>query len=77
MRPTATLALLLLLLLLLNLTQAHADSARPFWTEKTSYDEGERVYFVGVGISKSGDEDKARLLSALAARSETSRWRTW
>ena len=49
-----------------------AQSSRPFWTEQSSYLQGDRVYFVGVA-SKALSIEKGRQKSLEAARAALSR----
>jgi hypothetical protein len=56
------------LILILLSVSAHAED-RPFWTEKTSYIEGDRVYFVGVSSSNKTLED-GRLKALNHAKAE-------
>ena len=52
-----------------NLIWAQSKTARPFWTEKSSYTEGTKTYFVGVATAKKNVE-QAREAALNNARTE-------
>lgn len=62
---------LFLLLVVFSSFQVRAEPSRPFWTEKSTYTEGDRVYFVGIA-SKVATKEKGRDSALSNARNEAS-----
>lgn len=59
------------LFILVFIQYAVADTKRPFWTEKSSYMEGDRVYFIGVSTNSPSIE-VGRALARKAIEQELS-----